>query len=66
MAATARADSESLLNIPDDISVKYLPNVGSLSDKVLQKGLNYFTQGYIHDIKINDDNNVASFAGLTL
>ena len=52
MANNSVPASDSLIDIPDDISVKFLPNSRNLSDKVLQKGLNYFTQGYIHDIKI--------------
>lgn len=44
--------SDSLSRIPDNISLKYLPDQDKLSSKVLQKGLDYFTQGYIHDIKV--------------
>lgn len=55
--------TDSLKSIPDDFCVKYLPNSSKLSDKVLQKGLNYFTQGYIHNIKIyNSDVSVQAAA----
>jgi hypothetical protein len=32
----------------------FLPDFESLSKKALVKGLNYFTQGYIHNIKISE------------
>jgi tyrosyl-tRNA synthetase len=40
--------SDSLEKIPDNIAVSFLPDFKSLSKKALEKGLNYFTQGYIH------------------
>jgi hypothetical protein len=43
--------SNSLEKIPDNIAVSFLPDFESLSKKALEKGLNYFTQGYIHNIK---------------
>ena len=46
--------SDSLEKIPENIAVSFLPNSESLSKKILQKGLNYFTQGYIHNIKISE------------
>ena len=46
--------SDSLEKIPDNIAVSFLPNFESLSKRALEKGLNYFTQGYIHDIKISE------------
>ena len=42
--------SVSLEKIPDNIAVSFLPDFESLSKKVLEKGLNYFTQGYIRNI----------------
>ena len=46
--------SDSLEKIPDNIAVSFLTNFESLSKRALEKGLNYFTQGYIHDIKISE------------
>jgi hypothetical protein len=46
--------SDSLEKIPDNIAVSFLPDFESLSKKTLEKGLNYFTQGYIHNIKISE------------
>ena len=45
--------SDSLEKIPDNIAVSFLPDFESLSKKSLEKGL-YFTQGYIHNIKISE------------
>ncbi|XP_070548024.1 uncharacterized protein [Ptychodera flava] len=56
MAVKRDLFSDSLRNVPDDISVCYLPNFQNLSKKSQEKGLNYFSQGYVHDIKINDHN----------
>lgn len=47
---------DSIQKIPENIAISYLPESESLSKKVLEKGLNYFTQGYIHDLKISDTN----------
>ena len=44
--------SDNLAKIPDQISVSFLPDHSDLSQKVLEKGLNYFIQGFVHDIKI--------------
>ncbi|XP_033729693.1 uncharacterized protein LOC117318872 [Pecten maximus] len=55
--AAAPAATDSLKKIPDNISPSFLPDSKSLSDKVLQKGLNYFSQGYIHNIKIKETEN---------
>jgi hypothetical protein len=38
--------SDSLEKIPGNIAVSFLPDFESLSKKALEKGLNYFTQGY--------------------
>ena len=44
--------SDNLAKIPEQISVSFLPDHSDLSQKVLEKGLNYFIQGFVHDIKI--------------
>lgn len=49
------AATESLKNIPQDISVSYLPNANSLSQKALDKAFNILTQGYIHDVKFFEE-----------
>ena len=46
--------SDSLEKIPDNIAVSFLPDFESLSKKTLEKDLNYFIQGYIHNIKISE------------
>jgi hypothetical protein len=46
--------SDSFEKIPDNIAISFLPDFESLSKKALEKGLNYFTHGYIHDIKISE------------
>jgi hypothetical protein len=48
------AFSLSRVGMYDNIAVSFLPNCESLSKNALEKGLNYFTQGYIHDIKISE------------
>jgi hypothetical protein len=45
---------DSLEKILDNIAVSFLPDFESLSKNALEKGLNYFTQGYIHNIKISE------------
>jgi hypothetical protein len=45
--------SDSLEKIPDNIAVSFLPDFKSLSKKALEKGLNYFTQGYIQFLSRN-------------
>ena len=52
MADYAVAADDSLLGIPDNICISFLPNYKKLSERVLKRGLNYFLQGYIHQIKI--------------
>jgi len=52
MAAVHTVASKSLQHIPDNISVNFLPNHAKLCERILKRGLNYFTQCYIHDIKI--------------
>ena len=53
-AQNPKLASGSLEKNPDNIAVSFLPDFESLSKKVLEKGLNYFTQGYIHNIKISE------------
>jgi hypothetical protein len=43
-----------MLNFCNRRPVSFLPDFESLSKKALEKGLNYFTQGYIHNIKISE------------
>jgi predicted metal-dependent peptidase len=50
--------SDSLEKIPDNIAVSFLPDFESLSKKALEKGLNYFTQGYVHDPLCRMDNGI--------
>ena len=47
--------SDRLEKIPENISVSYLPESKSLSQRILGKGLNYYTQSYIHDIHVFED-----------
>jgi hypothetical protein len=46
--------SNSLEKIQDNIAASFLPDFELLSKKALEKGLNYFTKGYIHNIKISE------------
>ncbi|VDI62478.1 Hypothetical predicted protein [Mytilus galloprovincialis] len=48
--------NDSLEKIPETIAISYLPESESVSKKALAKGLNYFTQGYIHDLRISEVN----------
>ena len=45
-------------DIPSDLSLKYHPDYNKISQKARQRGLNYFLQGYIHEISIKTDNNI--------
>jgi hypothetical protein len=47
---------DDISKIPEDISLLYLPNHDTISQKAREKGLNYFTQGYVHNIRIMHDN----------
>jgi len=59
MASADAETSDTLVNISDNISVKFVPNYDKLADRILNRGLNYYTQGYIHNIKIfNEENRV--------
>ena len=54
MAATADIVYvlSDLTAIPDNFSISFLPEYQNISQKAQQKGLNYYLQGYVHDIKI--------------
>ena len=59
MASADAEASDTLVIITDNISVKFLPNYDKLADRILNRGLKYYTQGYIHNIKIfNEENHV--------
>ena len=47
--------SDDLRKIPDQISVSFLPKSSSFSKNCLERGLNYYTQGY--EIKVFEDKN---------
>jgi len=49
-----------LEHIPNSISVDVLPNSKGISSKSLDKGLNYFLQGYIHEIEFSRNQNFVS------
>jgi hypothetical protein len=49
-----KLESYSLEKMPDNIAVSFLLDFESLSKKTLEKDLNYFIQGYIHNIKISE------------
>ena len=49
--------ADDLAPIPDQITVSFLPNSSNLSQKSLERGLNYYVQGYIHDVKIFNEKN---------
>ena len=53
-AQHSKLASDSLEKNPDNIAVSFLPDFESLFKKALEKGLNYFIQGYIHNIKISE------------
>ena len=49
--------SDDLRKISDQISVTFLPKSSCVSKNCLERGLNYYTQGYIHEIKVFEDTN---------
>ena len=55
MAAVVAAASNSMSHIPENISITYLPNHLTITDRIQKKALNYYMQGYIHKIKIFDE-----------
>ena len=44
--------SDSLLHVPDHISPRFLSNYESIGGKSMEKALSYFSEGYVHDIRI--------------
>jgi hypothetical protein len=46
------AQTDSLSNVPDHISPRFLPDYVNLSQKCIAKATSYFTEGYIHNIQI--------------
>ena len=50
--AEQRDSTDSLNKIPENIGLSYLPNSHKVSQKNLEKAVNIFTQGYIHEIKV--------------
>ena len=49
--------SDDLRKISDQISVSFLPKSSSVWKNCLERGLNYYAQGYIHEIKVFEDTN---------
>ena len=49
----AALDKDIVENIPQDISFLYHPDHWYNSKKARHRGLNYYLQGYIHDIQLN-------------
>jgi hypothetical protein len=52
MAHDAEPATDSIVDVPDTISISFLPQSETLSERVITKGLNYFTQSYIHDVRV--------------
>ena len=52
MAAKQTSGIDSLGEIPDNISIQFLPNHQQLADRILKRGVNYFAQSYVHDVRI--------------
>jgi len=52
MAAGDADAIDSLLNITNNISINFLSNHQQLADRILKRGLNFYTQSYIHDIRV--------------
>ena len=52
MAAIDAAETDSLSAISDNISISFLPDHQKLADRILKRGLNFYTQSFIHDIKV--------------
>ncbi|XP_061169225.1 uncharacterized protein LOC133178539 [Saccostrea echinata] len=57
MASDSASATDSVVYVPDTISVSYLDRSKDLSQKVLEKGLNCFTQGCIHNIRVSKPEN---------
>ena len=60
--------TDSLAQIPDNISVSQLSDAKNISGRSLERGLNYYTQCYIHDVRItpgaNDEKSSLREAGV--
>ena len=50
MAAISEA-SDSLERVAGYLSIEFLPDYKQIADRKMNRALNYFTQGYIHNIK---------------
>jgi len=57
VASSVSKNFSLLEHIPNSISVDFLPNSKEISSKSLDKGLNYFVQGYIHEIEFSRNQN---------
>ncbi len=57
------ATSCSILDIPVDISVKYFPDCNLISSQFMKRALNYYNQGYVHNIKL-DIRDISSIKGV--
>ncbi|KAH3774303.1 hypothetical protein DPMN_175682 [Dreissena polymorpha] len=55
MADSAASASNCLNHIPENISIKFLPNSQNVCDSIKRRALNFYTQGYIHKIKVFDN-----------
>ena len=44
--------TDSLENVPNSVAVSFLPNFKDISKKALNRGYIYFSESYIHDIKV--------------
>ena len=49
----AASNKDLVENIPEDISFLYHPEHMHISKKARHRGLNYYLQGYIHDIQLD-------------
>ncbi|XP_060589407.1 uncharacterized protein LOC132744663 [Ruditapes philippinarum] len=53
--AAVSTTTDSLEDVPDNISISFLPNHRSLMERIIKRGLNYYLQGYVHQIKVHID-----------
>ena len=58
MVQPSLAGCDDLSHIPDDLSLCYFPSSLEVSQKAQEKGLNYYQQGYIHNIQIFKETNI--------
>ena len=47
--------TDCLEDVPDNISLSYLPNYDSISERSSDRGLSYYVEGYIHNINVQTD-----------